>query len=77
MNYTRFDRHENMDSETRKEILKLINLTFDDRLTNMMFGLFDGYFYNEIEDIGKSEFDGDNLDRFMTVIETVESYPEI
>ncbi len=49
---TRFDRHENMNSETREEIMDLIIKTklsefgdFD--LVNSLYGLFDGYFYED------------------------------
>ena len=49
---TRFDRHENMDSETRREIMDLI-IKFklsefgDFDLVNSLYGLFDGYFYED------------------------------
>ena len=56
MTYTRFDRHENMSGNTRSEILSLIkkvsNLKNDqigDQLQNMLFGLFDGYLYDDIQ----------------------------
>lgn len=56
MTYTRFDRHENMSGATRSEILSLIkkvsNLKNDqiaDQLQNMLFGLFDGYLYDDIQ----------------------------
>lgn len=56
MTYTRFDRHENMSGSTRSEVLSLIkkvsNLENDqiaDQLQNMLFGLFDGYLYDDIQ----------------------------
>ena len=47
MSYTKFDRHANMSSETRREILDIIgevdfNTGFD--LMNMLYGLFDDTF---------------------------------
>ena len=57
MSYTRFNRHESMDSETRREIMDLISeiRSHSSKLTNMMYGLFDGYLYDEmqIEGLGK------------------------
>ena len=46
----RFDRHSNMDSETRKAILDLIvdiEIEIEDSFTlvNSLYGLFDGYNY--------------------------------
>ena len=52
---TYFNRHENMDSETRKMILDVINDLYDCPLghstftmQNWLYGLFDGYDYSEI-----------------------------
>ena len=47
---TRFDRHSNMDSKTRKVILDLISdiqIEIEDsfELVNSLYGLFDGYNY--------------------------------
>lgn len=54
MSYTKFDRHESMDSKTRKEILNLISEVSDldnspNSLENMLYGLFDGYLYEELQ----------------------------
>jgi len=51
MSYTRFNRHESMDSETRREIMDLISeiRSHSSKLTNMMYGLFDGYLYDEMQ----------------------------
>ena len=55
MSYTRFNRHESMDSETRKEILDIIsevNLLEMEKafsFKNMLYGLFDGYLYDELQ----------------------------
>lgn len=51
--YTRFDRHSFMNVETRTEIMEIIKelIDFDNtrRLENFMYGLFDGYLYNDIQ----------------------------
>jgi len=77
MNYTRFDRHENMSSETRKEILSLTGESSDFNLTNMLYGLFDGYLYNDILEVGQSEFGESTMERLESVVETVKTYPTL
>ena len=77
MNHVRFDRHENMSSETRTEILSLIGESSEFNLTNMLYGLFGGYLYNEILELGESEFTGENLQKFQNVVETVKTYPTL
>jgi hypothetical protein len=53
MSYTRFDRHEFMNAETRSNIMEIIRELRDNNcsrnLENMMYGLFDGYLYAEIQ----------------------------
>ena len=56
MSYTRFNRHESMSSETRSEIMAVKkalwmrdDVTIEtDTLENMLFGLFDGYLYENL-----------------------------
>ena len=59
MSYTHFDRHANMNEDTRFEILGLIKeVRFSDadidsstlfNLENMLYGLFDGYLYENLQ----------------------------
>lgn len=53
MSYTNFDRHEFMAAETRSDIIEIIRELRDNdssrNLENMMYGLFDGYLYAEIQ----------------------------
>ncbi len=58
MSYTNFNRHENMNDETRFEILALIKeVSYSDEIEdgvsyniqNMLYGLFDGYLYKELQ----------------------------
>lgn len=77
MNYIQFDRHESMISETRKEILSLIGESSEYNLTNMLYGLFDGYLYNDILEVAQSEFGESTMDRLESVVETVKSYPTL
>ena len=53
MNFTTFDRHAHMSSETRGDIMNILkdastSLSNDRYLTNMLYGLFDGYLYEDI-----------------------------
>lgn len=58
MIYTRFNRHESMSEDTLSEILSIIkdvslskeieeNLAH--KIENMLYGLFDGYLYEELQ----------------------------
>lgn len=58
MSFTNFDRHASMTAETRSEILEIIreiqihdDLDIDTALPieNMLYGLFDGYLYEDIQ----------------------------
>jgi hypothetical protein len=57
MSYSRFNRHEHMSQETRRDILELIKdiqfgyLGYSSKgnsIINMLYGLFDGYLYDEL-----------------------------
>ena len=83
-NTRRFDRHENMDSETREEIMDLIIKTklsefgdFD--LVNSLYGLFDGYFYEDTLKKHQKVIEVEDVTlgiRLANVIKEVGSYPE-
>ena len=82
----RFDRHANMNGETRREILEIIgDLILVDGLKsrfsveNSMYGLFDGYYYqkNVAKYIAELKTLNSQLaDRIQRVIDEVETYPE-
>ena len=48
MSYTRFDRHSCFTSEMRTMTMDIINATENDEFTNMAYGLFDGYLYDDL-----------------------------
>jgi hypothetical protein len=83
-NTRRFDRHENMNSETREEIMDLIIKTklsefgdFD--LVNSLYGLFDGYFYEDTLNKHQKVIEVEDVTlgiRLANVIKEVGSYPE-
>ena len=81
MSYSKFDRHEYMNSETRREIMDIIgdigygNNTF--MLTNSLYGLFDGYLYDEL--IGYADevtMSKDLYRRILKVFRIVSEYPK-
>lgn len=81
MSYSRFDRHEHMSSETRREILDIITEigygegTFT--LTNSMYGLYDGYLYDElIQYADEVTMSKDLYRRILRVFNTVCKYPK-
>ena len=80
MSYIRFDRHTNMSSETRQEILDIIgevdyNTGFD--LMNMLYGLFDGYLYDELLPLVTKHPDQLLYNRVKKVVSTIKKYPKI
>ena len=50
MDYFKFNRHKVMTAEQRADILMILNRNFrmDFSLRNEIYGLFDGYFYQDI-----------------------------
>jgi len=80
MSYIRFDRHANMTSETRREILDIIgeldfNTGFD--LMNMLYGLFDGYLYDDLLPLVTKHPDQLLYNRVKKVVSIVKKYPKI
>lgn len=77
--YTRFDRHANMNGETLSEIMGIINEVRwdgDFNLTNQLYGLYDGYLYDELlvnaQDLPKPLFR-----RIIKVWAVVSKYPAL
>ena len=80
MSYIKFDRHANMSSETRREILDIIgevdfNTGFD--LINMLYGLFDGYLYDDLLPVVTKHPDQILYNRVKKVVLTIKKYPKI
>ena len=48
MNYKRFNSHDCFTSEMMTMTMSIIKATEDDSLTNMAYGLFDGYLYEDL-----------------------------
>jgi len=69
MSYTRFDRHANMSGEVRGTILDLIGEERDFNLTNMLYGLFDGYLYKELDEVKNP--------KIQKIVSIVKTYPTL
>ena len=78
MSYIKFDRHSNMTSTTRGEILDIIkevdfNTGFD--LMNMLYGLFDGYLYDELLEVARgAKVDNVLYNRIENVVSVIKNY---
>jgi hypothetical protein len=79
MSYTRFDRHEYMGAETRSEIMDTIREIGDNdysrNLENMMYGLFDGYLYAEIQ-IEALQLPTELASKVMRIFDICNHYPK-
>jgi len=78
MSFIRFNRHANMTSETRGEIMDIIkevdfNTGFD--LMNMLYGLFDGYLYDDLLEVARgAKVDKALYNRIENVVSVIKNY---
>jgi len=57
-NYLKFNRHEIFTSDDRSLVLDVISDVENSNVSNMLFGLFDGYLYDELPSLlEKEDFD--------------------
>ena len=80
MSYIRFDRHTNMNVETLREIGNIINQAFMDAsfdLSNMLYGLYDGYLYDDLLSVAQKELNTTEYTRVKKVVSIVKKYPKI
>jgi hypothetical protein len=80
MSYTRFDRHANMNVETLREIGNIINEAFIEAsfdLSNMLYGLYDGYLYESLLPVAETEVDSNLYNRIQKVVKIISNYPKI
>jgi hypothetical protein len=80
MSYTNFDRHANMDKETLFEIGDILNdvrwdCSFD--LTNELFGLYDGYLYDDLLTLAETELETTMYNRIENIVNIVSKYPKL
>ena len=78
MSFIRFNRHANMTSETRGEIMDILkevdfNTGFD--LMNMLYGLFDGYLYDDLLEVARgAKLDNVLYNRVENVVLVIKNY---
>jgi len=78
MSFIRFNRHANMTSETRGEIMDILNEVdfntgFD--LMNMLYGLFDGYLYDDLLEVARgAKVDKALYNRIENVVSVIKNY---
>ena len=78
MSFIRFNRHANMTSETRGEIMDILkevdfNTGFD--LMNMLYGLFDGYLYDDLLEVARgAKIDKALYNRIENVVSVIKNY---
>jgi len=78
MSYIKFDRHSNMTSTTRGEIMDILkevdfNTGFD--LMNMLYGLFDGYLYDDLLEVARgAKVDKVLYNRIENVVSVIKNY---
>lgn len=78
MSFIRFNRHANMTSETRREIMDILkevdfNTGFD--LMNMLYGLFDGYLYDDLLEVARgAKVDKALYNRIENVVSVIKNY---
>ncbi len=84
MSYSLFNRHTNMSFDTLKQIGSFISHveinydwknTFD--LLNMLYGLYDGYFYDELVPTAKSILNDEEFNQLESIIQPIYNYPKI
>lgn len=79
MSYTNFDRHEFMTAETRTEIMEVIRELRDNdhsrSLENMMYGLYDGYLYADIQ-IEALQLPTKMASKVMRIFDICNRYPK-
>jgi hypothetical protein len=80
MSYIRFDRHSNMNVETLREIGNIINNAFIEAsfdLTNMLYGLYDGYLYDDLLSVARKELSNTEYARVKKVVSVIKKNPKI
>lgn len=77
-NYTRFDRHEVFNSEDRTLVLDMIGMLSKSEYpteVNMLYGLFDGYWYVGLEsELMKTNIEDDKLNMLSRLLNKVAAY---
>jgi len=85
MSYTKFNRHENMNDETRFEILSLIKeVSYSEKIEdglsfnieNKLYGLFDGYLYADLQ-IEALKLNIELASKIIRIFDICNRYPKL
>lgn len=85
MTYTNFNRHENMNDETRFEILSLIKeVSYSEEIEdgssfniqNKLYGLFDGYLYVDLQ-IEALKLPTELASKIIRIFDICNRYPKL
>jgi hypothetical protein len=69
-----------MSRETLREIGNIINEAFIEasfNLTNMLYGLYDGYLYDDLLSVARNEMSNTEYARVKKVVSVIKKYPKI
>jgi hypothetical protein len=69
-----------MSRETLREIGNIINEAFIEasfNLTNMLYGLYDGYLYDDLLSAARNEMSNTEYARVKKVVSVIKKYPKI
>lgn len=79
--YSLYNRHEHMSAETLSDIMDIIReVRFEGsfELTNMLYGLFDGYLYdNLIVEADNTDMSKETFRKILKVWSVVSKYPKL
>jgi hypothetical protein len=69
-----------MNVETLREIGNILNEVFIDAsfdLSNMLYGLYDGYLYDDLLSVAQKELNTTEYTRIKKVVSVIKKYPKI
>ena len=78
--FKNFNRHKDMSEETFNNVFSLLrSVRFDCsmELTNMVYGLFDGYLYDELLPLSKKELSSDLYNVVENIVNDINKYPSL
>ena len=78
--FKNFNRHKDMSEETFNDVFSLLRTVRFDcsfELSNMVYGLFDGYLYDELLPLSKKELSNDLYNVVKKIVKDINTYPSL
>ena len=78
--FKNFNRHNDMSEETFNDVFSLLrSVRFDCSmgLINMVYGLFDGYLYDELLPLSKKELSNELYNVVEKIVDDIKTYPSL